>query len=340
MRRVPLRFHLWALIAGTLLPVLAFAGWLIFHHHHQERDAAEKALAGAAHGLSLAVDQEVGSSIATLRALAASEYLRAGELESFDRFARSVLATQPHWETVVLMDVSGQQLITLPVPFGVPLPLTGDPDTLKEVVRTRAPRVSDLTMARVGRRHVIGVLIPVMQAGAVRYVLDAVLSPAQMSGVLRNQKLPEKWVGSLVDRKDVIIARTAREENFVGLAATTDFSAKSAGMAVKEEGSSRAGTKEGTPVYAAFSRSPLTGWTMTLRVPAAVVDAPLQEFLSLLVSLSVLAAVVGAVMAAGAARRIGRPILALDRDDAVVLLGVLDQGFGEDAGVGRRLRAR
>lgn len=79
MRRVPLRFHLSMLIVCTLLPVLAFSVWLILHHHHQEQHATQKELAETARGLSLAVDQEVSSSIAALRALAASEYLRAGQ---------------------------------------------------------------------------------------------------------------------------------------------------------------------------------------------------------------------------------------------------------------------
>src|SRR6266545_4488129 len=310
MRHVRLRFHLGVLILGTLLPVLAFSAAMIALNHRQTREATEKGLLETARALSLAVDREVGTSISVLHALAASESLRAADLKGFDQFARSVMATQAHWENVVLYDFSGHQLINLRVPFGVPLPPAGDRETLEMVVSTRTPQVSNLFLARVGRVPKVNVYVPVVQDGAVPYVLAAGLSPSQMTGVLQQQKLPEDSVGSLLDRNKVIIARTSRAEQYIGQPAPDALVTRSTEMA---EGSTKAITKDGVPVYAAFSRSPLTGWTVALGVPTAVVDAPLRRSLFLLAGLAALVTALGIVVAAGAARRIGRPIVALSK---------------------------
>jgi hypothetical protein len=123
------------------------------------------------------VDREVGLSICVLKALAASEQLSAGDLRGFDKFARSVLATRHEWETIVLYDPPGQQLVNLRIPFGAPLPVAGDPKTLDTAVRTRTPEVSNLFTARVGKQHIINVYVPVVLGGAVRKVLAASLPP-------------------------------------------------------------------------------------------------------------------------------------------------------------------
>jgi hypothetical protein len=113
IHRMRLRFHLGLLIVATLLPTLAFSAWLIAQHQHQIDHAVEEELIETARALRVGVDRKVGTSIAVLEALAASEHLRAGRLRLFDRFARSVLATQPVWETIALYDTSGQQLMNL-----------------------------------------------------------------------------------------------------------------------------------------------------------------------------------------------------------------------------------
>ncbi len=48
------------------------------------------------------------------------------------------------------------------------------------------------------------------------------------------------------------------------------------------EGSWRPSTRDGTPVYAAFSRSALTGMTVGLALPREEVDGPIRRILWIL----------------------------------------------------------
>jgi two-component system NtrC family sensor kinase len=60
-------------------------------------------------------------------------------------------------------------------------------------------------------------------------------------------------------------------------------------------------SKEGTPIYTAFSRVRSTGWTMVLLAPSAVVDAPERRFVWFLVS----GGLVLSAVAVGVALRLG-----------------------------------
>src|SRR6185503_3051927 len=101
--------------------------------------------------------------------------------------------------------------------------------------------------------------VPVVRAGGVRYVLTGLVETSELRDVLREQRLPADWVGTVLDRGRVIIARTLNEPQLLGqpaserlLEATTRAS----------EGWYRGLTKEGLHTYSAFSRSARTGLTV------------------------------------------------------------------------------
>ena len=125
-------------------------------------------------------------------------------------------------------------------------------------------------------------------------------------------------MGSLLDRNKIFIARTRGAAQYVGQPAPPDLARKTGEMA---ENASRSTTRDGVPVYAAFSRSSLTGWTVALGVPVSAVDAPLRRCLFLLAGLGTLVALLGVAVAVAVARRIGRPILALSEAAPRVVSG-------------------
>jgi signal transduction histidine kinase/HAMP domain-containing protein len=306
-----LRSHLSLVVLGTLLPVLIFTGVLIVLFHQQTRRATEDDLADTARALSMTVDRELGASIEALQVLAASDALRSGNLQAFDRVARTVLATQTtRWENIVLYDHRGQQLMNLRVPFGTALPTTNDPELIAQVVKSRTPAVSNLFRGRRSGKRLVRVTVPVLVDGTPRYVLGASLAPASLSGLLAAALLPAGSVAGLIDRNDVIVARSRAAEQFVGQRATPDLIAKARQM---REGSFRARTKEGGTVYAAISRSSLSGWLVAIGVPEPVIDGPLRTSLGFLTGAAVLAILVGTALAAVLGRRLERPMLALAR---------------------------
>ena len=101
VRPTKIRSRLVLMILGTLIPILAFSGFMLVAFNRQTRGATERGLIETARALSVAVDQHVSASMSVLQALATSEHLQKGELEGFDRTARAVLASQPAWHSVV-----------------------------------------------------------------------------------------------------------------------------------------------------------------------------------------------------------------------------------------------
>src|SRR5712692_2414154 len=139
-----IRWHLMILVAAALLPALIFAGVMIGVLGKQEKVAVERGLLDTARALSLAIDRELGVSIRSLQILALSEHLRSGDLKKFHEESKTILPTLGMWETVVLTEPSGQQILNLRRPFGSPLPRTNLLDLVRQVTETGRPAVSNL----------------------------------------------------------------------------------------------------------------------------------------------------------------------------------------------------
>ncbi len=306
---MPLRRHLVILAALTILPLLVFTTWIVLEMHREERARAERALTDTARALSLAVDGEIGATVAALESLATSRDLDSGNLRAFHAQALALQARQAGWTTIALAEAGGADVLNVLRPLGAPLPpVGGDPDDLRRVVTTRRPVVSDAFVGPLSGQWVIAIRVPVVKDGRVRYVLSTTVHTRELRDVLLGQRLPSAWIGTILDRKRVIIARTRGEEQFVGQPASEPLLAASTRAS---EGWYRGLTKEGTSTYSAFSRSPHTGLTVALGVPAALIEAPLERSLWRIAGSGVLVLVLGVAVAGFFARRIAGPITAL-----------------------------
>ncbi|WP_025141392.1 diguanylate cyclase domain-containing protein, partial [Achromobacter sp. DH1f] len=77
-----------------------------------------------------------------------------------------------------------------------------------------------------------------------------------------------------LDKTGTIVARTRETSKFVGQKAVP---ALSRAVEQENEGSLETITKEGTPVYTAFSRSALTGWTVAAGAPMTLLTTDLYR---------------------------------------------------------------
>src|SRR5262249_19255469 len=113
------------------------------------------------------------------------------------------------------------------------------------------------------------------------------------------------WIGTIIDRQRVIIARTVNEQQFLGQPASERLLEATARSS---EGWYRGLTKEGVHTYSAFSRSPLTGLTVALGAPAEAIDSPLQRSLWRIAGAAALMLALGVGLAVAFAQRLTRPI--------------------------------
>ena len=120
--RGSLRTYLLTLTAGAVVPGLCFAAYLTLGLSRTQQEAVERGLIDTAAALASGVDRELASSITSLEALAASQYLNHGDYGGFVREAQRVLESQTRhgWLTINLATPDGSPLMNSLSPTGAP----------------------------------------------------------------------------------------------------------------------------------------------------------------------------------------------------------------------------
>ena len=271
-----------------------------------ERQAIEDRAQGIARATAALLEREIAAAEAILSTLATTRSLAEGRLESFYRIAAG--ARRIKGDTIILFDPSGKQLLNAIIPFGEPPPGRPAQAAISLAVQTGKPVVSDVFYGSFLGHWEFLVLVPVSRDGAVTHVLGMAVSCETMSTVLAASDLPAEWLAGIVDRNGVIVARSRDFAAYVGKPGAPELRDAVTDAAT---GGFSGASLEGAPFYNRFLRSDLTGWTVAIGVPQAVVAAPLRR------ALLTIAAVVGALAAIGillflrVARRIAAPIEAL-----------------------------
>jgi signal transduction histidine kinase/CheY-like chemotaxis protein len=258
-------------MAGAILvPAIVFSTVALTMLLESERDAAHRSVYETAKAISLAVDRELSNAQATLQVLAVSEKLAHGDLEGFhERLSRNPRVTES-WTLVY--DAEGRAVVNSGVPWGTALPLRSRPEDTARVLGQKRAIVSDVFTGALSRRQVVAIDVPVpATAYGGPYVLSQAFVPAHFNRLLTQTRPPPSWLIGLFDSKGVSIARTHRHEEFVGHPVRPELYEASRGKLI---GELRHVSREGIDVFTVFARSPDSGWTVAVGVPAHELDAP------------------------------------------------------------------
>jgi PAS domain S-box-containing protein len=304
------RARLIALVFASLVPVLLFGAIMVLVFERQQRTLLHRSFGETARALTLATDRELTSSLSTLEALSGSQHLETGDLRSFHADAERMMRSRRGWHTITLYDETGQQqLLNVLRPFGTPLPTPADAPVVRRVLATRAPAISDLFIGPVIGRPLVAVAVPVVRGSDVRYVLGAGIDVGLLSRLLSDTGLPAQSVATVIDRHGVIVARTRNIEQLLGTSGSVTF--VNASRSASPDGLFQDVTVDGVPIYAAYSRSRLSGWTVGFGVPAATVDGPARTSLGMVAGGGLVLALIGGGLAIRFGRRVAQDITAL-----------------------------
>ena len=268
-RSITLRARLFYLAAAAFLPLAVMSGVSLFALVHQQRSQAERAGIELARALATAVDAELQRSLSVLEVLAHAPSLERGELARFHEVTRRVLETNPSWFTLILSEPSGSPITNARLELGAELPPLVERESFDAVVRTARPAIGYLARGR-GAQPNVPIRVPVMHNDAVRYVLTAVVKPDGILEIVNRQRVPGDWIVSVFDAKGMRVARSRQHREYIGSAAAPSLQAlmdKSG-----DEGAGVTQALEGEAVYAAYSRSHETGWTVAIGIPMSYVD--------------------------------------------------------------------
>ncbi len=307
------------LAAAAILPLALMSGVALNALISQQRRQAEQSTLDLARALATAIDTELRLTVSSLQSLALTDPIasaQAADLQQAHQFARRVLASRPEWLAVVLSAPDGRQLFNTGREFGTELSPTAEPESLAEVVRTRAPVVGTLRRGPLDRFG-IPVRVPVLQDDEVRYVLTAVVRPEAILRVVRQQRIPEDWIVSVFDSSNLRVARSRDHAEHLGEPPAESLLALMRG-APGNEAIGETSTIEGVRVNTALARLHSTHWTVAIGIPASVQKTAMLESLVAYGGGILLSLGIGGMAAWRISRSIVEPIGHL-RDSALAL---------------------
>jgi signal transduction histidine kinase len=308
------RSLLWVVVA-SLVPVLVLSAVLIEELDRRQREDTREHVLRTIRALSDAVDRELHVTMATLNGLADSPLLSDTHLPAFHAQLVAV-SIRARWLSASVLDAHGQAVLHSARPPGTPLPSVSDRDYVQAALRSGRPAISNLLPdARVMGEPAVVVAVPVMQNGAPRYVLTASFRPHRLRDVLRAQPVPTGWRFALNDAKQIAMATTDTPDRFAGQPVSPRMAKESAAAT---EGWFPNVLRDGERIYAAFYRSPFTGWTTVANVPRSIVDGPSNRTLAAMVGGALVVAGASVGLALWVGRRLATDVAGF-RDAAVAL---------------------
>lgn len=261
-RRVgSVRSRLVLLTVSLLVPALLSMGFLLAGADRETRGQLYQQLVTTARALSGAVDRQAAVGISVAETLATDQALINGDWAAFHARAKRAMDRRAGW--IVVADADGQQVVNTLRPYGDPLPrIKRTPEEASAYSAGRS-KVSNLLAGPVAGKPVITVGTPISVKGRF-YVLSYVVDAASFTSVFRQQRVPDRWVATLLDNHRRVIARSRLNEKFTGALASKDMEEN---LRHSTEGVNKSVSLEGVPTMVAYTRSPQTGWTLVVSIP-------------------------------------------------------------------------
>ena len=311
-----LRWRLALLVVASVFPLLAFSFAHQYLDYREDVAITGRQTLAVARSMSLLVEQELQTGIATLQTLTVSRALRDGDLAEFRAQAETVVAQQFPGANILLLKENGQQVMNTILPPDAPLPVRRNLESTRQVFAIGRPAVSNLYQGAVGPRPVVAIDVPVKGSdGTVTYVLSLIPRLEAFAEIIRRQHPPATWVVSVLDRRGVNIARVPDGERFVGHEASPSLLGL---MQAEREGVVESTLIDGMRLLSVFSHAERFGWAVAIGVPLAELTGPVLSEAMRTVAVGGVILVLGLALALYASRRIAGPIESLRRLAAAI----------------------
>ena len=270
-----------ALVAKTILvlvPALLLGGWFVFNSAAHERASIERDAEQRARGITALIDHEIANRRGVLTALANSHNLEAGNLEAFYR--KAIAVSRDLGIQFVLRDPKlDQQLVNTAVPWNAAKSFGALPERREaeqQALRSGQAFVSNVFFGRLTKQYIVSVVVPVTRKGVIVYFLAAGIETKKFAEILRNSQLPSSWVATIVDRNNVIVARSSGHDEHTGTKLRNEF----VSIALPSGGVFTGTSRENILTQWTYRRSEASGWFISVAVPASVLAAPAQQALT------------------------------------------------------------
>jgi PAS domain S-box-containing protein len=301
------QYRLTCLVLACMLPVCVTAGFVLYYSYQYRRTLLETRVLETTRALSMVVDQQLATMQASAMALATSPSLASGNLKAFYKQAQTLLQNYPAYD-VVLFGANGLPFLNTRIPFGTPMPLRRNLDVMRKVFATGKPGITNLYKGERTGRYLFGVEVPVFKDGRVVYDVLIAVHADDFEKVFLQQHIPPEWPAAILDANNVLVSRSRFPERYVGRVATPVLLKR---MAQVVEGAVETPDQEGTAVISIFHQSTISGWSVAIGVPKALILADVWRWLKWIIGGLVLLSTAAIALAVLLARRMSGSIQAL-----------------------------
>ena len=277
------RAYLALMALAVLVPIILFSAIALSMLMQAEREAALRSLMETARATTLAVDRELSISEARMKVLASAASLAQGDFKTFH--ARAVVATPQQG-----MDRAVRRRRPAAAQYAGSLrhqlPRRGHPEYGQEVLRTGVMRVTDLLNGTVANARVLAIDVPVILENKKRYVLSQAFFPAALDLALVPAKCRPTTSSAFSTARVFRLPAASGRMNWWASPCARNCSTVHAARR-KAFCSTTPGKY---PVYDAYKRSALSGWTVAVGVPVVVIEASARRAV-MVASMGLLAAI-------------------------------------------------
>jgi signal transduction histidine kinase len=293
------------LILAVVVPLLAFSSFLVLRSAQHEQALMAEVVRERAQAAAATIDYDLSLLRARLFILAGARSLQTDDLAAFHVDATNFARDDGLY--VSLYDETGRQLVNTGIPYGRPLPTTPDVEAIRQVVATGRSNVSDLAGGRNGNELSIAVNVPVMRDGKPVYVLSYDVVP-RIPSLLDQLNLPPGWVLAVVDDRGYVLGRNRDVDHIVGRKGRDEINRH---FFESDDGWFPSISREGVPIYNAFTHTRLGGWAVDIGIPDKVLFAPVLHSTLVLALVGGVAVCVALILASFIARRVSTSIAGL-----------------------------
>jgi two-component sensor histidine kinase len=303
LRKLSLPVRLALLVAGTTLPLIIFAGTIIYRGYEKDRDDAAARVLETAPSIRIVLDAEMLRITGSLQVLSLTNSLRSADFDRFRQIASGFLDQYPPGGVLLIADRNGKQLFSTLTRDVSTLPPRNNMDVVRKVFETGKPVFSNLFVGSVLKKSILTVEVPAIINGQVVYDISFTPPAAMFQTILEKQRPNPDWTISIFDAEGINFARVPNPQETIGKRASPTLFAQ---MFKSEEATFETISLEGVPLITAVARSNISNWMVGAGIASNTLVSPLWKNLAITIAVGILLLLIGVAFALRMASTIAR----------------------------------
>lgn len=307
-----LRTYLVIVILLATVPIATLMSYQIFKQVENQRENLNADIERRTTVLAQAVNRELLSSIDALNILSFAGELQQGDIARFEQALLNRPLLRESWSGVYLVSLDGAVLFNTAHRGQPTIQKHTNVNGFLNSIRDQPAVVSNLLSDRDEGRFTTTIEVPVVVDGAIRYILGVSIPASVWQRLTMETGIQTAAVMVIIDRNFRMIARSRLAERFTGVE-VLEHNRQT--MVERPAGTARLESLEGGTLYASWETVPLSGWVVSVGVPAGPVDYAHAEAIAMALATAFGCLLLGVFLALIVARRMTRPLHRLASND-------------------------